>query len=208
MHAAGRMHTRIGILGGSFNPIHVGHLILAQHAAEAFEFSRVLFVPCAKPAHKSDRHLIEGAHRLAMIEKAVEWNPFFEARDLELRRGGVSYAVDTVTELHRQHPDAELVFIIGLDMLPDLHKWKRIEVLLDLCRFVTFGRPGIATPSAADLNLPDPWPERLLRDVTGGRQLDISSTDIRYRVAEGLSIRYLVPLEVELYIAEHGLYRR
>lgn len=200
---------RVGILGGTFNPIHVGHLVLAQNALEAFDLTSVLFVPCATPPHKSGMHLIEGRHRLEMIEQAIAWSPFFEASDVELQRPGVSYAVDTVQALSRERPAAEMFFIIGADTLGELHKWRHIYDLLPLCRFVTFGRPGVEMGGlkAADLRLDDPWPERLLHDLVAGRQLDISSSDIRYRVAEGLCIRYLVPLEVEIYIAEHGLYR-
>lgn len=204
-----KTRSRVGILGGTFNPIHVGHLILAQDALEMFDLSTVLFIPCAIPPHKTNAQVVSGEHRLAMIEAAIEWNPSFEVSDLELQREGVSYAIDTVTELRLRRPDADLFFLIGMDMLVELHKWRRIADLLPLCRFISFGRPGYeAPPRAADLQLEPGWAERLLKDVVRGRHLDISSTDLRYRVAEGLSIRYLVPAEVEMYIAEHGLYRQ
>lgn len=201
--------NRLGILGGTFNPIHVGHLILAQAAAEHFDLDRVLFVPCAAPPHKPGTNLLEGRHRMAMIEAAIEWNPLFAVSDLELLRSGTSYAIDTVCELSRQYPRSELCFIIGTDTLLELHKWHRIYDILTLCRFVSFGRPGVNIEAlrSEHLKLDSPWPERLLQDLASGRQIDISSTDIRYRVAEGLSIRYLVPPEVEMYIAEHGLYK-
>ena len=199
---------RIGILGGTFNPIHIGHLMLAQDAIEIFDLNRVVFVPCAVPPHKPTTPLIAGAHRLSMIERAIEWNPFFEVSDLELKRPGVSYAADTVAELKRRYPQTEIFFIIGLDMLAELHRWRNIQKLLEICRFVTFARPGVEPVRAADLHLDPPWPERLLRDVVRGRCLEISSSDIRYRVAEGLSIHYLVPPEVDMYIAEHGLYQQ
>lgn len=201
---------RLGILGGTFNPIHIGHLILAQSALEAFGLGSVLFVPCATPPHKSASDLIEGRHRLAMVERATEWNPFFDVSDMELQRAGMSYAIDTVRELGQRMPDTELFFIIGADTLRELHKWRNIDDLLALCRFVTFSRPGSELDGLrqADLKLAPPWPERLMKDVVAGRHLDISSSDVRYRIAEGLSIRYLVPPEVEMYIAEHGLYRR
>ncbi len=201
---------RVGILGGTFNPLHIGHLILAQSALESFELSSVLFIPCATPAHKSSRALLPGKHRLAMVERAIGWNPFFESSDMELQRPGVSYAVDTVAALTRQRPQASFFFIIGADTLRELHKWHNIYDLLALCRFITFARPGngLDTIKPADLKLDPPWPERLLKDVMVGRHLEISSSDIRYRIAEGLSIRYLVPPEVEMYIAEHRLYRR
>jgi nicotinate-nucleotide adenylyltransferase len=199
---------RIGLLGGTFNPIHLGHLILAQQAVETLDLSRLLFIPCARPPHKTGAPPVAGEHRRAMIEAAIEGSLLFECSDIELQRGGVSYAVDTVRAVAAQHPGAELCFLIGADMLADLHTWKAVYELLALCRFVTFARPGFnaASLSAAARLLDPPWPERLRADMVSGRQVDISSTDIRYRVAEGLSIRYLVPREVELYIAEHGLY--
>jgi nicotinate-nucleotide adenylyltransferase len=200
---------RIGILGGTFNPIHVGHLILAQSAIEHFDLSSVLFIPCTAPPHKPSTHLVEGAHRLAMIEHAIEGNPAFEVSKKELQRTGVSYAVDTVAHLARSQPNVTLFFIIGADMLAILHKWRSIYDLLALCRFVSFGRPGGAAELTPEqIKLDAPWPERLLKDYRVGRQIDISSSEIRYRIAEGLSIRYLVTPEVEMYIAEHGLYRR
>ncbi len=198
----------IGILGGTFNPIHIGHLILAQSAAEDYELNRVIFIPCASPPHKPAPDLIEGRHRLAMVRSAIASNPCFDVSDVELERGGVSYAVDTLHALGKANPGARFFFIIGSDMLPQLHEWRNIDQLLETCRFITFARPGYDPRSVSkeDLKLPEPWPERLMEDVTVSRQFDASSTDIRYRLAEGLSIQYLVPPEVEMYINEHNLY--
>jgi nicotinate-nucleotide adenylyltransferase len=200
--------SRIGILGGTFNPVHLGHLILAQNAIEAFNLGLVLFVPCAEPPHKDARTLAAGLHRRAMLEAAVEGDPRFEVSDVELQRGGVSYTIDTIGELAQRNPNAALFFLIGDDTLPELHLWKDIYSLLALCRFATFCREHVPGEIAArDLRLAPPWPERLMRDFTPGRRIEISSSDIRHRVAEGLSIRYLVPEAVEMYIAEHGLYQ-
>ena len=198
----------IGILGGSFNPVHTGHLLLAQRALETYDLSKVLLVPCAVPAHKEASALIEARHRLAMVQLAVEDDFRFEVSDIELGRGGVSYAIDSVSQLRAQRPAASLYFIIGADTLRELHLWKDIGNLLRLCRFVSFGRPGFATDaaSAGDLHLPAPWSHRLLADLTPGPLANISSSDIRHRLAEGMSIRYLVPPAVEMYIAEHALY--
>jgi nicotinate-nucleotide adenylyltransferase len=197
---------KIGILGGTFDPVHVGHLIVAQTTREIFELNCVMFIPCATPPHKCAKDLCNANHRLAMIQMATEWNTEFEVSDIEIQRSGKSYAIDTVKILNSEHPDAEIYFIIGSDTLKQLHTWRNIYDLLPLCRFITFARTGHDDMSPEGLNLDDPWPRRLLDDVIVGRHMDISSTEIRYRIAEGLSIKYLVPPEVEMYIAEHNLY--
>ncbi len=197
---------RLGILGGSFNPIHNGHLILAQTALETYELDQVLFIPCAQPSHKNPAHLLPGSVRMEMIAAALEGDPRFEASAVELDRGGTSYAVDTLDQLTQDYPDTDLYFIIGDDTLLELHLWHHIYDLLPLCRFLTFGREQSEAISPEALHLDQPWPERLLRDVTLARRFDVSSSDIQYRIAEGMSIRYLVPDVVDMYIAEHHLY--
>ena len=199
---------RIGVLGGTFNPVHLGHLILAQTAAETHDLEEVLFVPCSIPPHKRGSGLCPAEYRVGMLEAALEGDLCFELSDVEMQRGGVSFAVDTVAELCRRYPDRQIFFIIGADTLPELHTWRNIYDLLTLCTFVTFARPGFNLDSIRrrGLHLDSPWEERLLANVTSSRQIDISSSDIRHRVAEGMSIRYLVPSAVEMYIAEHGLY--
>lgn len=201
-------NRRIGLLGGTFNPVHLGHLIAAQHAFEAFDLTRVLMIPCAMPPHKSAVSLLSGRHRQRMLELAVADDPRFAVNDIELRRGGTSYAVDTVRELAWSEPGADLFFIIGSDTLRELHMWRDIYTLLRLCTFVTIGRPGAALDAMGpgELKLDPPWPDRLLQNAVCGRQVDISSSDIRHRAAEGLSIRYLVPGPVERYVLEHRLY--
>jgi nicotinate-nucleotide adenylyltransferase len=202
-------NNRLGILGGTFNPVHLGHLILAQSAMEYHDLAQVILMPCASPPHKPAPFLAADEHRMAMLRMATEDNLSLEVSDIEIARGGTSYTVDTVRMLKGLRPEAELFFIIGTDTLTELHQWKNVYELLSLCGFLTFGRPGfgVDTIRPEDLYLDDPWPERLLKKITAGRQVDISSSDVRYRVAEGMSIRYLVPPEVEMYIAEHGLYR-
>lgn len=202
------MTQRLGILGGTFNPIHMGHLLIAQSALEAHDLAKVVFIPCATPPHKRTPSLAPAANRMAMVNAAIAGDVRFESSDLEIARGGPSYAIDTVRVLRREHPDCELCFVIGSDSLRELHLWKDIAELLRLCRFLTVLRPGhepakVAEPMAA---LPDPWPQRLRADFVSGKQMDISSSEIRHRIAEGMSIRYLVPDAVEMYIAEHHLY--
>jgi len=201
---------RIGILGGTFNPVHLGHLILAQNALEMCDLSRILLIPCATPPHKNTTGLLAARHRLAMLQAAVEDDLRMEVSDLEISRGGVSYAIETIAELRRQMPGRDLVFIVGADALPELHLWRDVYSLLALCTLIPFTRPGtpITDLSADRLELDPPWPERLLERLTSGTDVDISSSDIRHRIAEGMSIRYLVPSPVEMYIAEHGLYEQ
>ncbi len=203
------MQRNIGILGGSFNPIHMGHLILAQDALERFELDQVLFIPCATPPHKSAHVLADASHRLAMLENAIVGDPRFEVSRIELDRPGVSYTVDTVRQMREEDPEIKIWFIIGADTLPELHTWKDIYELLDMCEFITFHRPGIqGTRLTLDgLGLDAPWPEHLLKQIMECHSIEISSSEIRARVAEAMSIRYLVPESVEMYIHEHSLYK-
>ena len=203
-------NPRIGIFGGSFNPIHMGHLILAQDALELFELNRVIFVPCACPPHKPAKDLAPADHRLAMVEAALEGDLRMEVSDIELQRGGVSYSVDTARAIKRLNPESEVVFVIGSDSLPELHQWKDIGQLLDLCRFVVLARPGtdLNALKTCDFRLGDVRSQELRERIRVGHYVSISSTDIRYRVAEGMGIRYLVHPAVEMYIVEHSLYRR
>lgn len=198
---------RLGILGGTFNPVHIGHLLLAQSAAEKYELSKILFVPCRVPPHKATASLVSELHRKAMLEMAIEGDLRFEISDIELQRSGPSYSIDTVRAIRSQYPGVEVFFIIGGDTLPELHLWKDIHELLSLCRFISFERPG-TEDTLQSIQLNPPWPGKLLADLTRGVRVDISSTEIRYRIAEGMSIRYLVPAQVEMYIAEHHLYRK
>ena len=201
---------KIGILGGTFNPIHIGHLILAKDASETFELDRVFVVACARPAHKPLELLASDEHRVAMLKLALAGNPDFEPCDIELQRGGTSYTVDTIRELQKRHPGDEFSFIIGSDSLAELKNWKEIDTLLSLCRVLTASRPGFDPDviDAAALGLTHEQAMTLKANVFHGHQVEVSSSDIRYRVAEGMSIRYLVPGPVEIYIAEQRLYEK
>lgn len=199
---------RVGLFGGSFNPVHTGHLVVAQDAAEAFDLDRVVFVPCGNPPHKPSGELAAGEHRAAMIEAAIEGDPRFGLSRCEIERPGITYTIDTVREMQAARPGDRLHFLIGADTLIELRTWKDIGRLLELCEFLTLARPGFllhaVDPDA--LGLPPPWPQRLLERVARVHEIGISSRDIRMRLAEGLGIRYLVPDCVERYIGEHHLY--
>jgi nicotinate-nucleotide adenylyltransferase len=199
---------KTGILGGSFDPIHNGHIIAAQDAMLAFGLDAVLFAPCNRPSHKR-RLIASPLHRTAMLHAALKDMPAFRISDVDIRRGGITYSVDTVRDLAREQPGVEWHFIIGSDTLPDLHRWHEITTLLNLCRFDVIIRPGFepaAMPEKSIL-LPDPWPGILLANAASGHLVDVSSSEIRRRVAGGMDIGAMVPPEVETYIAKQGLYR-
>lgn len=195
---------RLGLLGGSFNPVHIGHLILARDARERFNLDQVLFVPCACSPHKSGAGLADGRHRLAMLRAALQGEAWAEVSDIELGRPGPSFTIDTVRELKRQEPATDLVFVVGADALAELHLWKDVYALLELCRVAVHGRPGFG-PGVVKLR--PPWPERIRASSWEGHRIGLSATEIRRRVAEGLSVRFMVPDAVDVYIREHGLYR-
>lgn len=200
---------RIGIIGGSFDPLHMGHLVIAQDAAERLELAEVIFIPAAVPPHKQHLKQVDAEHRLNMLCMAVESDLRFSVSDIEIQRGGISYTVDTVRELKANRPDADWVLIVGSDTLVDLHNWYKVDELLDLCEVATFLRPGEndLEEIIGKVQVAEHHQQRLFNNVIGAHQIEISSTEIRMRVAEGLSIRYLVPPEVEMYIFEHSLYR-
>lgn len=198
---------RIGVFGGSFDPVHMGHLTIAQDAVEQLELDRLIFVPAAVPPHKQSHTLADGKHRLEMLRLAAESNPAFEVSDMELKRGGVSYTFETMQQVQAEHPGAELFFIIGLDSLVELHLWRDIDALLEQCTVVPFARGGENPQDAADkIRLSGDWKAKLMKRLIRIHEIEISASEIRMRLAEGLSIRYLVPPEVEMYIFEHGLY--
>lgn len=195
---------RLGVYGGTFDPIHVGHLRIAEEAREQMELDRVLFVPNQVSPFKTDREVTPGATRLEMVRRAVADNPAFEASGVEIERPGPSYAVETLRALRSEHPDAELFFVTGSDTIRDLPGWRAPEELLELARFVAATRPGAENEDVLAV-LPEPWRARITFIEMPG--LDISGTDLRRRVRAGRSIRYLVTDAVAAIIREHELYR-
>ena len=182
---------------------------MAQDAMEHYELDQVLFVPCASPPHKTPTYLAPERHRLGMLEAVLEDNLSFDPCSIEIDRGGRSYTFDTMSTLREEEVEADLYFIIGADSLLELHTWYRIYELLELCEFITVARPGFGAGwiRPEQIQLEPPWPEKLASQQIHGHLMDISSSDIRNRVAEGLQISYLVPPAVEMYIYEHGLYK-
>lgn len=202
--------TRLGLFGGSFDPIHHGHLIVARSAAEQLGLPRVVLIPSARPPHKPGDLVIDPAHRLSMVQAAVAGDPLFAVDDLELHRSGPSYTFDTVGEYRRRMgADAELIWFIGADSLPQLPTWYRVADLVQAVRIVTLSRAGWSPPEPARLEVAvGPVAARqLLRDCLTTPTVEISATDIRERVRSGRPIINLVPLGVRSYIDAHELYR-
>jgi nicotinate-nucleotide adenylyltransferase len=197
---------RLAILGGTFDPIHFGHLAMAEEVCWQLDVARIFFVPAAQQPLKAWKHVASAADRLAMVRLAIEGNPSFAGCDLEIRRGGRSFTVDTLTTLREESPDAEWIFVAGADVLRDLPRWHAIDRLFDLCRFAIVTRPG--HPIALDqLYQALPAARGRVSEV-GGLHLDISATDLRERLAQGAPVRYQMPDAVVDYIQQHGIYRQ
>jgi len=200
-----RDNLRIGILGGTFDPIHLGHLIVAEEVRIKLELPKILFIPAGNPWLRRGP-VTPAKHRLEMVRLAIKPNPFFELSNLEVERPGPSYTVDTLLTLREKFgQESEFYFIIGPDALAELPKWKSPEKLIRLCWLVAVRRPGAPEVKLSELEEAIPGLSSRLVLVDEPR-IGISSTDIRERVAEGFSIRYLVPDEVQTYIYRHRLY--
>jgi nicotinate-nucleotide adenylyltransferase len=220
----GRLSQKIGILGGTFNPIHYGHLAAAEEVWSRLKLDQVLFVPSFLPPHKQDEVLPSAAQRQEMVSLAIAGNAHFSLSDIEVKREGKSYSVDTVAELMRLHPATDFYFITGLDSFLEIQTWKEWERLLSFCRFIVLSRPGYAFAGLASIDFMHKASEKLRaldqRELTRvvlefGRNMvyleqiplyDISSTDIRKRVRQGCTIKYLLPECVETYIIKNNLY--
>jgi nicotinate-nucleotide adenylyltransferase len=203
----------IGILGGTFDPVHIGHLVVAEEARVKLGLSEVLFVPAGKPWLKLDRDITPSVHRVEMVRRAIADNPYLKLSTLEVDRPGPSYTVDTLTALQKRlGKEARLFFILGRDMLAELPQWKEPKILAELCQLVVAPRLVLSEAQGSspialkrlEKAMPDLLDKVMQLDMP---VIGISSSAIRQRVAQGLSIRYLVPPGVEKYIAEQKLYR-
>ena len=199
---------RIGVFGGSFDPIHQGHLILAENCREQAQLDQVLFMPCAMSPHK-----LKGAHgsdrqRLEMLDFAIGGHQNFVRSDMEIKRGGVSYTVDTLRELAAANTDAELFLLMGADSLESFSTWQEPEEILTLAKPIVVGRPG----STIDLQTLEPlssaaYVDEIAKLSVESPLIEISSSEIRRRVAAESSVRFLVPRSVEKYIETQNVYQ-
>ncbi len=201
---------RIGIFGGTFDPVHVGHLIVAEQCREAGQLDQVWFIPAARPPHKQDRPLTSFAQRVEMLALAIAGMPAFRVEELEKDRPGPSYTADTLADLERLHPQCEFALLLGSDCLPDLPQWHQPERILELAELLIVARPGwpVLTQEElrASLHLQERAPLRLR--LIHSPLIDISSRDLRQRAANQRSLRFLVPRAVECYILEKKLYQQ
>jgi len=197
---------RIGVLGGTFDPIHIGHLVSAEEVWMELELERVVFIPAGLPPHKLDHAMSPVEHRLAMVELAIASNPHFAVSKVDVDRSGPCYTVDTIELLRDEWgPSVEIYFIMGSDSLLDILTWHNPRRLIRLCHFAVVSRPGYQV----DLDELDALLPGLASRVQmlNAPELAISATDIQRRVREGLSIKYQVPEAVEDYIYRHKLYQ-
>ena len=218
------MTQRIGILGGTFNPIHYGHLAAAEEVRERLKLERVLFVPSFYPPHKQEVDVPSAAHRMEMVRIATRENARFEPSDIEIKRGGKSFTIDTIVSLQQKYPFTDMYFITGLDSFLEIQTWSNWELLLSMCTFVVLSRPGYRFADLLKIEFLRPA-EPQMNGLDRGQLMhaeirvglstiylemiplyDISSTDIRGRVKEGRSIKYLLPEPVETYIIKNKLY--
>jgi nicotinate-nucleotide adenylyltransferase len=196
---------RVGVMGGTFDPIHLGHLVAAQEAASVLQLDRVLFIPVWQPPHKTDEPSASPEDRLCMVRLAVADNPIFEVSTIEVDHPGRSFTVDTLRRLVERYPDSELNFILGMDSLAELPKWHDPAGILGLARIVALYRAGWKTVDLAVLARALPESEGRV-SLVPMPELDIAATELRERVREHRPIRYLVPDAVASYIEEHKLY--
>jgi nicotinate-nucleotide adenylyltransferase len=198
---------KIGISGGTFDPIHVGHLMVAETIREKFELDKILFIPVGDPPHKNYKDITDKNIRLEMVKKAIEGNCYFEFSDIEVKRKGFTYAIDTLKELQKIYPEAQFYYIVGSDVVFDILTWKAYEEVFKICKFIVVLR---SEHNIQDLNqrikyLKDTYGALILINKMPG--IEISSTWVRDTIKKGLSVKYFVPDCVGKFIIENRLYR-
>ncbi|MBN1914158.1 MAG: nicotinate-nucleotide adenylyltransferase [Candidatus Omnitrophica bacterium] len=187
---------QIGILGGTFNPVHIGHLILAEEAREKLALDKIIFVPAYLPPHKDNAQIVSAKHRYAMLRLATKTNRSFLVSGIEIKRAGRSYTIDTLKDLKKIYPEDELSFIIGSDLLNYLEEWKDLREIIEMVKFIVATRPGYPLEKIPSY----------IKTVAI-RAVDISAFEVRQAVKEGRSFRYLVPEAVCKYIINNRLYK-
>ncbi|MDD4238093.1 MAG: nicotinate-nucleotide adenylyltransferase [Desulfotomaculaceae bacterium] len=207
MNKEARQISRLGIMGGTFDPIHFGHLVTAEGARYEYKLDKVIFIPTGQPPHKQNIKRTEPWSRFEMTRLAVATNPFFEISPLEIERPGPSYTIDTVQEIARLFPGTQIYFITGADAVSEILIWKKVEQILSICRFIAATRPGYKLGET--WKKIDELPQDLKKNILCMEvpALAISSTGIRQRVREGRPIKYLLPESVEEYITSNNIYQ-
>jgi nicotinate-nucleotide adenylyltransferase len=211
---------RIGIFGGTFNPIHLGHLIASEEIRQQFDLQRIIFIPSAKPPHKPSPELIDVRHRTEMTRLAIQGNAYFDISTIEQKRSGLSYSVETVEALRIEWGnDADFFFILGIDAFSDIENWHEPQRLLGLCNFIVISRPGFSFEGIHHIlsetfyikvsknNQKIPLPNEHHLYLTEVTPVGISSTQIRAFIRQGRSLKYLLPEPVKSYILSNGLYK-
>ncbi|MBY0528195.1 MAG: nicotinate-nucleotide adenylyltransferase [Gemmataceae bacterium] len=200
---------KIAVFGGTFDPVHLGHLIMAEQCREQARVDQVWFVPAARPPHKQDRTLTPFAQRVEMLQVAIAGQPAFRVEEIENERPGLSYTADTLHVLKQRHPGADLHLLVGSDSLRDLPLWREPARIVELASLLVTARTGFAVLPVEELRMllqmPESIPVRM--QVVEIPLIDISSRDLRRRAVEGRSLRYMVPRAVECYVTQHRLYR-
>ena len=197
---------RIGIFGGTFDPVHYGHLLLAEQCREQCNLEEIWLTPAGSPPHKESKGISTGKQRREMLDFAIAGHPAFVVKDLELHREGPSYTVETLRQLKASHPEHEFFLIVGADSVRDLHTWREPELILELATLIGVNRPNISLPDLTELThkFGDLVRSKILWATMPG--MDISSTDIRKRILENKSVRFMTPRAVEVYIHNNRLY--
>ncbi|QDU79496.1 Nicotinate-nucleotide adenylyltransferase [Polystyrenella longa] len=193
---------RLGLLGGTFDPVHLGHLIMAEACREACQLEEIWFIPTGKPPHKVTAEITDSRKRIEMLEMALAGAREFKISDREVKRSGTTYTVDTLTQLKEEEPSRDLYFIIGADSLHDFPTWREPERIAELATILVVNRSGKIMPEVATL------PEKIRNSIQMVTipDIGIASSDLRQRVGEGKSIRFQVPRSVDVYIKQHDLY--